>query len=142
MRSRQEASDKLLTQVKFFRQDRRKPVLPHLRILLRQCFAAAAAAMCGEDGGINMDVSGIEAAYSEKNIMRILYSEVPCVLIQIRDDDYDYVDSQMLLQDLAYYPLGHPGRTLSGPGLVSGRRPAVSDILASLIQSQASEGED
>ena len=104
--------------------------------------AAAAAAMCGEDGGINMDVSGIEAAYSEKNIMRILYSEIPGVLIQIRDDDYDYVDSQMLLQDLAYYPLGHPDRTLSGPGLVSGRRPAVSDILASLIQSQASEGED
>ena len=103
--------------------------------------AAAAASMC-EECGVSMDVSGIGAAYSGRDPIRILFSEVPGVLIQIRDCDYDYVDSQMLLQDLAYYPLGHPDAGTGGLRVTWGRKSGVSDILASLIQGQASEGED
>ena len=93
--------------------------------------------------GCELDVSGIESAYSEKDRVRILFSEVPGVLVQIRDSDFDYVDSQLLLQDIAYYPLGHPelaggcGVRVSGEG-----RPDVMSILSALLQEQQSEGED
>ena len=63
--------------------------------------------ICRENG-CTIDLKGIETAYMEKDIIRILFAEVPGVIIQIRDSDYDYVDAQLLLQDIAYYPLGHP----------------------------------
>ena len=103
--------------------------------------AAAAASMCG-DAGISIDISGIERASGETDIVRILFSEIPGVLIQIRDQDYDYVDSQLLLQDIAYFPLGHPDRSPGAFSVTHGHRPGVSDILAALIQGHYSEGED
>ena len=69
--------------------------------------ASAAGFMCRRTG-CTIDVKGLENAYREKDIVRILFAEVPGVLIQIRDSDYDYVDAQLLLQEIAYYPLGHP----------------------------------
>ena len=102
--------------------------------------AAAAASMCG-DYGIKIDISGIGRAAGETDPVRILFSEIPGVLVQIRDDDYDYIDSQMLLQDIAYFPLGHPVPD-SGFGILQGRHPGVSDILASLVLGHCSEGED
>ena len=60
------------------------------------------------NGDIDLDISGIEQAYIETDAIRILFSEIPGVVIQIRDSDYDYVDAQFLLQDIAYYPIGHP----------------------------------
>lgn len=103
--------------------------------------AAAAEAMCGTVG-IRINISGIEASYMENDIVRILFAETPGVLIQIRDADYDYIDSQLILQDIAYYPLGHPGRALKGLSVTSGKKSGISDILAALIQGQYSEGED
>lgn len=102
--------------------------------------ATAAAAIAG-DSGIRIDISGIERAAGETDTIRILFSEVPGVLIQINDEDYDYIDAQLLLQDIAYFPLGHPSGK-PGFSVIHGNRPGVSDILASLIQGHYSEGED
>lgn len=102
--------------------------------------AGAMSRMCGEKG-IKLDLSGIAASYQEEDRIRILFGEVPGVLIQVSDDNYDYVDSQFLLQDIAYYPIGHPSEKLSGINLSEAGRSGVADILASLLE-QASEGED
>ena len=86
-------------------------------------------------------ISGIMSSYQEDDPTKILFSEIPGVLIQIRDNDYDYFDSQMLLQDIAYYPLGHPSASAKGISFKEKSRNSVAGILASLL-SQASEGED
>jgi hypothetical protein len=102
--------------------------------------AVAATRMCGEYGA-EIDLKGIMASYEEIDRMRILFGEVPGALIQIKDCDYDYVDSQLLLQDIAYYPVGHPRRNSKGISVVESSKTNVADILASLL-GQASEGED
>lgn len=99
--------------------------------------AFAAASMCGESTGISIDISGIERAEKETDALRLLFSEVPGVLIQIQDADYDYMDSQLLLQDIAYFPLGHPS-DIAGIDFTHGRK-GVSDILASLLQGNIPE---
>lgn len=102
--------------------------------------ASAARDLCGKYG-IEMDLSGITESYRENDTTRILFAEVPGVLIQISDENYDYVDSQFLLQDVAYYPIGHPTGKGSGIRIADNGRSGVADILASLL-GQASEGED
>ena len=102
--------------------------------------ASAAVRFC-EKTGAEMDISGIMASYQENDATRILFGEIPGVLIQISDNDYDYFDSQMILQDIAYYPLGHPSTSFDGARFSDGNRNTVAEILASLL-SQASEGED
>lgn len=101
----------------------------------------AASTMCKETG-IALNTSGIETAYQEKDTVCILFSEVPGILVQVDDTDYDYVDSQMLLQDIAYYPLGHPSKSVTGVKVLKDRRSGVADILAALMKGQSSEGED
>lgn len=44
---------------------------------------------------------------------RVLFAEVPGALLQIREEDLDYVDVQCLLQDVAYYSLGPSSAHLS-----------------------------
>ena len=102
--------------------------------------AVAAAKMC-EEYGAELDLKGIMTSYEESDKMRILFGEVPGVLIQINSSDYDYVDSQLLLQDIAYYPIGHPSVEHKGIKIHENARTGVADILASLLE-QASEGED
>ena len=89
-----------------------------------------------------LDISGIMSAYGERDAVRILFSEVPGALIQISDIDYDYVDAELLLQDIAYYPIGHPRTGSGGITLRSGGESGISGILQSLLNSQTSEGED
>ena len=90
---------------------------------------------------LRMDIGGIMNASGEADPVKILFAELPGVLLQIKDSDFDYVDSQFLLQEVAYYPLGRPGispgtlETVSDPGC------GVGGILQSLLNS-ASEGED
>ena len=98
--------------------------------------------MCPEGLGATVDVSGIMNAYDEDDSIRVLFSEVPGALIQIKDIDYDYVDAEFLLQDIAYYPIGHPVPRSRGIKVKTGRGGGISDILQSLLSSQASEGED
>ena len=102
--------------------------------------ACAAASMCGECGTC-IDLSGLMSSYQEQDTTKLLFGEIPGVIIQIRDYDYDYLDSQLLLQDIAYYPIGHPDPSMTGISFKGGRRSGVADILASLL-GQASEGED
>lgn len=75
--------------------------------------AAAAEKMCCEVG-LEIDTSGIMSSYGEKEPTKILFGEIPGVLIQISDNDFDYVDSQLLLQDVAYYPIGRPNTDFKG----------------------------
>ena len=100
----------------------------------------AANRMCGVKG-MDIDISGIMSSYQEDSRSRILFGEVPGVLIQINDENYDYVDSQLLLQDIAYYPLGHPSTETAGLKISETGKNGVADILASLL-GHAGEGED
>ncbi len=97
--------------------------------------------MCSGDVGADIDISGIMSAYGEDKKLRILFSEVPGAIIQIKDSDYDYVDAEFLLQDIAYYPIGHP---VTGTGEVNVKAggSGIAGILQSLLSSQTSEGED
>ncbi len=97
--------------------------------------------MCSGDVGADIDISGIMSAYGEEKNVRILFSEIPGAIIQIKDSDYDYVDAELLLQDIAYYPIGHP---VAGTGEVNVKTggSGIANILQSLLSSQASEGED
>ena len=102
--------------------------------------AVAASKLCG-DGGLEADISGILSSYQEEDRIKVLFGEIPGVLIQISDENYDYVDSQFLLQDIAYYPVGRPSGNASGLSFSQNSKNGVADILASLL-NQASEGED
>ena len=97
--------------------------------------------MCSGDVGADIDISGIKNAYGEDQNARVLFSEIPGAIIQIKDSDYDYVDAELLLQDIAYYPIGHP---VAGSGEVNVKTggSGIANILQSLLSSQASEGED
>ena len=99
----------------------------------------AAKGMCAE-AGMSIDVKGIMSSYQQER-HRVLFGEVPGVLIQVSDENYDYVDSQLLLQDIAYYPVGHPSAESSGLTISETGKNGVADILASLL-GHASEGED
>ncbi len=102
---------------------------------------AALKSMCSGDVGADIDISGIMRAYGEEKNVRVLFSEIPGAIIQIKDSDYDYVDAELLLQDIAYYPVGHPV-TGTGEIKVHTGGSGIAGILQSLLGSQAPEGED
>ncbi len=95
--------------------------------------------MTADGTGTGLDISGIMHSSGEQDIVRILFAEVPGAVIQIRDADFDYIDAEFLLQDIAYFPLGHP---MPGGGLKleHSARTGIQTILESLIQN--AEGED
>ncbi len=89
--------------------------------------------------GIDADISGIMRSYEGTDAAGVLFGETPGVLIEIRDADFDYVDAELLLQDVAYFPVGHPGRS----GLrISQDGCGIPGILQSLLDTQTAEGED
>lgn len=102
--------------------------------------AKAIKDICG-NMGINLNIKGIMTSYMEEDTTRILFSEIPGVIVQVNTCDMDYIDSQLLLQDVAYYPIGSPDSKSGGIILEEGKRVTVAGILESLI-NQASEGED
>ena len=77
----------------------------------------------------------------EEDTTRILFSEIPGIIIQVNESDMDYLDSQLLLQDIAYYPLGKPSTSFKGVRISRNVDATVAGILASLMD-MASEGED
>lgn len=89
----------------------------------------------GNQCGTEMNLGGIMQAYAEDDVLRVLFSEVPGVILQIPDDDYDYVDSQFLLQDLAYYPLGHPKFGTGNIVIQKTQKTNVLSILESLTKN-------
>lgn len=100
---------------------------------LRQYFTAPA--------GICADISDIMRSRRESVASRILFSEVPGVLVQIKDIDYEYFDAQMLLQDVEYFPLGHPVKN-GRISISDSRKSGISKILGSILAAQSHEGED
>lgn len=102
---------------------------------------AALKKMTGAGLGTTAEISDLAAASSENDPVRLLFSEIPGVLFQIRDSDFDYLDAELLLQDIAYYPLGHPvpGAPLR---IRNSGKSGIQKILESLIVSQGFEGED
>lgn len=95
-----------------------------------------------EDRGFDAEVGGIMKSYSGAGLVRILFSEIPGVILEISGDDYDYVDAELLLQDVAYYPIGR----FTGKGhalrVLESDNSDISEILHSLLNVQVSEGED
>ena len=91
--------------------------------------------------GFMMDIAGIMEGAAEPDMVKTLFCEIPGVLVQIKDSDYDYFDSQMVLQDVAYYPLGHPAPDMDQIRICRNFKDGISAILRSLMDN-ASEGED
>lgn len=92
--------------------------------------------------GADIDISSVVRAHPKSDVIRVLFSEVPGVLIQIKDIDFDYLDAELLLQDVAYYPLGHPVHGTDSVHVKASAKPGIQTILESLIRSQCGEGED
>ena len=98
----------------------------------------ALRAMTSAGTGADVSLRDISKAYGGERPVRILFSEVPGVIIQIADIDYDYVDAELILQDVVYFPLGHPvpGR----PSVELTAQVEIPQILESLLNTL--EGED
>jgi len=90
--------------------------------------------------GMAARVTEIKKYFEMEDASRILEDEVPGVLVQIRDLDYDYIDAEFLLQDVAYFPLGSPEDGAISYDLTD--KSGIQTILEALINSQSSEGED
>ncbi len=104
--------------------------------------AVAAQKLSQDSGlGVRLNVAGIASAYGETDIFRILFSEVPGVLLQVSDVESDYIDSQFLLQDVAYYRVGRVDSSVKGVEVLPLGN-GVDRILASLLDTATSEGED
>ena len=90
--------------------------------------------------GMDVDLGGVLREQGGDSVLRVLFSEVPGAVIEISDSDYDYIDAEFLLQDVAYFPLGHPHRGKEGLRIVTAD--SLSGILRALLDGQVSEGED
>ncbi len=102
--------------------------------------AAAMKLASGSGMGVRLNVNGICGACGEPDTVKVLFAEIPGVLLQISDNDGDYVDSQFLLQDVAYYRVGRPDPSVEGVEAIPGNN-GIDQVLAALLDD-ASEGED
>lgn len=99
----------------------------------------AAAKMCGGKTGMEVDVSDIVKAGEKRDAARVCFAEVPGALIQIRDSDFDYLDAECLLQDIAYFPLGHPLEGICGVRVKASSKSGIQTILESLMNKVQGE---
>ncbi len=95
---------------------------------------AALDSMTSRGIGAAVDLSDLRRAYGSSDPVRILFSEVPGALIQISDADFDYVDAELLLQDVMYFPLGHPVPGRKEVKVSWSDKPALGAILDSLVR--------
>lgn len=100
------------------------------------------ATAAGNKVGARISLAELMSASREQDIVRILFAEVPGVIIQIRDEDYDYLDAEFMLQDVVFYPLGHPVHGRGEIKVDASGKSGIQSILESIIRSQSSEGED
>lgn len=84
----------------------------------------ALSSMCTKVG-LNMSLQ----SFGSDDTVEILFSETPGVVLQIATEDLEYFDSQLLLEDIAYYPLG------TTTDAFQGIRSSEQDILGSLISA-------
>lgn len=92
--------------------------------------------------GATIDISDIMRANNETQSVRLLFGEVPGVVVQIKDIDFDYLDAELLLQDVAFFPLGHPVPDTNAVKVKASAKSGIQNILESLIRNQGGEGED
>lgn len=105
--------------------------------------AAALGRMCPDGGGLEADLHAL--CENGALPLQALYAEIPGVVIQITDDDFDYLDAELTLQDIAFYPVGHPGKAAAHGPRIRFRttdESSVSGILQALLRSHSAEGED
>ena len=102
---------------------------------------ATAVRIMAQDCGIDLEIGGLMSSYQETDRTKVLFGEVPGVLLQVSDYEYDYLDSQLTLQDVAYYPVGRPTDQHKNLNIKQSSKGGVANILASLL-AQATEGED
>ncbi len=100
------------------------------------------AAAAGDKVGARISLAELMTASQEQDIVRLLFAEVPGAIIQIRDEDYDYLDAEFTLQDVVFYPLGHPVHGRPEIKVDASGKSGIQSILESIIRSQSSEGED
>ena len=93
-----------------------------------------------DKAGLVVDVSDVMRAYQEQDVLRVLFAEVPGAVIQIQDADFDYLDAELLLQDVAFFPLGHPVPGQADIRVKASAKSGIQTILESLMQN--AEGED
>ena len=103
---------------------------------------AAVRKMTEGGTGAVVDVSDVMRSKDEHRLAAVLFSEVPGVVLQIADSDFDYLDAELLLQDVAFFPLGHPSPDSSAVRVRASRKTGLQKILESLVQNQGGEGED
>lgn len=101
---------------------------------------AAAGRMSAGGVGVELDISDLLRSAGETNPVKVLFSEIPGALIQIKDADFDYVDAELLLQDVVYFPLGHPDPSACRVTVSASAKSRIQTILESLMQN--AEGED
>lgn len=92
--------------------------------------------------GAQIDLSGMMDYYQERCLPRILFAEVPGAILQLHDTDFDYLDAEMLLQDIAYFPLGHPTPGSAKICLQAAGKSGIQNILDALLRERSAEGED
>lgn len=93
----------------------------------------AVKSLCGNLGA-KLNLSDIVPLAPDSDIVRACFAEVPGVVFQIRDEDFDYLDAECILQDIAYYPLGHPDEVNPALEINSDERGAINTILDSLLR--------
>ena len=100
----------------------------------------ALSALTREGTGADVDIALLRKSWDGVLPVRALYGEVPGVLVTIADIDFDYLDAELLLQDVVWFPLGHPTPGKPGIRIAPEGAPGIASILESLLN--ASEGED
>ena len=100
--------------------------------------AAALKRLCGSKGAA-LDLSDVMRSSGGPDLAHVLFAELPGVILQVRDVDFDYIDAEFLLQDVAYFPLGHPSAS-GGLKFDASDKSGIQTILESLMQN--AEGED
>lgn len=88
--------------------------------------------------GAEVCIRDICKASGDELPIRVLFAEVPGVVLQIADLDYDYVDAELILQDVVYFPIGHPRPRSSA--VILTEKADLPQILDSLMNTL--EGED
>ena len=94
--------------------------------------------LAGGGTGADVCIRDICKAYGGESAVRVLFSEVPGVVLQIADIDYDYLDAELILQDVVYFPIGHPVPGRSSVKITEAVE--IPQILESLLNTL--EGED
>ena len=91
--------------------------------------------------GIDLDPSKLLNSEYRTDIIRELFTEIPGVIIQIKESDMDYLDSQLILQEIAYYPIAKYNGNHIGINILEDRNSAIHNILESILRERKEDEE-